>query len=454
MQLRKNKDFIMGVKALSPWKQARLFINSKEVQWGAPIGLLRGQANTVRVQVPPVLGKALSLGLVNDDGLTVGAEPAFNEWVSGIDEQFTWTIAPDAGKSGRIQLVVFSREVDEFWDLACWVISSDLAQEVDKIMVDGVASPPANILFFRNEPKTVTVTYAPGSPLPGYPLELKATPLSGLQDNDLAVTLITEKPHTWAVNASNNSGTFKLELNAAGGTTGIMLPASKVISRNLNDEVKILLDGDEIPANGADFIGGGTKTLTFDYLNADVLKNIPLAVDAVLETGLLPGDVTGIPSLRELTTKHEWKVTGADKNGVFRLKLYSEQEMAVLHTPNIRIKQKLADVNFIFVELVGDAPLPVPPEEYLYPDNYLSKTCALILRNSEGSPLRDVPVTVSQPDMDDWVRTTDHRGKIPYFIANINYVAGDTFKVVAVASLPDGSRSTELWVRVVKAGQL
>lgn len=224
-----------------------------------------------------------------------------------------------------------------------------------------------------------------------------------------------------------------------------------MIAANLDNEVRVLLDGVAIPPGGADFTGEGTQTLTLDYLNGELLKNVPLALDAVLESGFVPGDITGVPSLRSLTTQHEWKLTRPNKDGAFKLKLYSEQEKAVLLTPIVRVEQVLENVSFNFVELVGDAPLPIPPEEYLYPANYISRTCALILKDSEGSPLKDVSITISQPDNPDLVMKTDHRGKVPYFIFNIENNVGDTFKVLAVAELPKGNGLAELWVKIIPA---
>ncbi|WP_338919100.1 hypothetical protein V0M98_16640 [Pseudomonas silesiensis] len=100
----------MGVNADSPWKEAKLFVNNREIAWGEPIALFRGEECEVRVEVPSGIEGALNLGLVNDDELTISAEPAFNSWVPGGDGKFTWKLTPDAGKSGRVQLVVLSSE--------------------------------------------------------------------------------------------------------------------------------------------------------------------------------------------------------------------------------------------------------------------------------------------------------------------------------------------------------
>ncbi len=217
--------------AASPWEQATLLINGKKVEWRAEFVLLRGQENAVTVSAPPEIAGAINLGLVEGGGLTIVASPKFDGWVAPVNGKFNWKITPGAGKSGRITLVFFSREVLVPWEHRSLVISSNLA-----------------------------------------------------------------------------------------------------------DEVRVLLGGVAIPPNGADFMGEKTQTLTLDYLNADVLKNAPLALDAILVTGLVPGDVKSVPTLKQLTTKHEWYLTGGNKNGTFRLKLSTEHDLAVMETPTNRLQ--------------------------------------------------------------------------------------------------------------------
>ncbi|MBD9611830.1 hypothetical protein IB245_10000 [Pseudomonas sp. PDM02] len=221
-----------------------------------------------------------------------------------------------------------------------------------------------------------------------------------------------------------------------------------VISPNLDSELRVLLDGVAIPPSGATFTGEGTQTLTLDYLNGELLKNVPLALDAVLESGFVPGDITGVPSLRELTTQHEWKVTWPDKDGSFKLKLYSEQEKALLMTPDVRVRA-LEKVTFGFLPK-HDSP-PVLIERFFMPDNFLMTNVGVILMDAAGRPLKDIPVTVSQPYMEDAVLVIDGDGRRPVFIVNEVAVVGHTFKVIAVAPLLDGVRTAELLVEVVGA---
>ena len=174
----------MGVNADSPWKEAKLFVNDREIASGEPIPLFRGQENVVRVEVPPDIKGALSLGLVNDEKLTIVSNPPFNEWVEGDNRSHTWRVKPNAGQSGLVQFVVLNRGVDEFWSLLCWVLSIRLADEVEEVLVQDYVPPlPSSPyeFFFKDELRNVIVIYKQGSPLRGYPLKLIPTPLTGVQ---------------------------------------------------------------------------------------------------------------------------------------------------------------------------------------------------------------------------------------------------------------------------------
>ena len=130
--------------ASSPWDQATLLINGNEVEWGTAPVLLRGQENVVTVEAPPTIARALNLGLPEDGGLSIAASPDFGNWVAPVDGKFTWKITPGTGKSGRIALVFFSREVLESWEHRSLVISSNLADEAD-VKIGGVAVPAGGI---------------------------------------------------------------------------------------------------------------------------------------------------------------------------------------------------------------------------------------------------------------------------------------------------------------------
>jgi hypothetical protein len=318
----------MGVNEDSPWKEAKLFVNDKEITWGEPIALFRGEESEVRVEVPSSIEGALSLGLVNDDALTVGADPAFNDWVPGSDGKFTWKLIPDAGTSGRVQLVVLSREVDEFWTLPCWVISSSLADEVEEIVVADYVSPSAPDIFFRNDPRTVNVTYKPGSPLSGYPLELTGSVLTGTP----VLSVDPSGAHTWTVKASTGSGTFRLALTGAGMSAGIDLPISKVLSRNLDDEVELYI-GENLPPPGEiEFTRNTDPKVELRARANSPINGYPLASNWS-PGDLLPGDVISDPPFWQVTTNHSWILTIGNKSGKFELIIKGRYDDGDFHSP-------------------------------------------------------------------------------------------------------------------------
>jgi hypothetical protein len=145
----------MGVKAVNPWEPVELFVNDSKVFSSAPIILLRGQANEVRLEkITPAIAKSISLGLVNDAGLIIGADPDFQKWVEVIDGRVTWTVTAQDGTSGNVHLVAFSREVDEFLDLSGLVVSGRLADELD-MKIDGNTASDVAGWFYRDVARTV-----------------------------------------------------------------------------------------------------------------------------------------------------------------------------------------------------------------------------------------------------------------------------------------------------------
>ena len=544
-----EQSFTINVYVESPWEQATLLINGKKVEWRAELFLLRGQANDVTVVAPSAIAGELNLGLAENGQLIIDAKPNFSDWVARVDGRFNWKITPHADKSGRISLAFISREVLVPWEHRSLVISSNLADEVDQVLVGGVPSPADGAVFFRNEPQIVTLTYKQGSPLQDYPLELTGTPLTGVQPGNLTVTALGN--NTWTVNSHTNSGTFKLKLSGADMTTGITLPVCKVLSRylaeeadvkidgvpvppggnvffrgqaqvvtltpkplspiagypvtlictiisgleaanvesapefdveqtthswrvtgstksgtfqlslagkdmtrpitvavskllstNLADEATVLLDGDAIPPNGADFHGGKTKKLTLDYKDAKALIGVPLALDWIPDAGLVTGDLAAQPPFRQFSTQHEWTLTGAHlKSGTFKLKVFGEGESTALLTPTNRLH---VGVTFRFIYATGHD-IPLPPKMVGVSVNHWF-ACGVRLLESDGSPMVGVSITFTVPDHEPFIAETGSMGQaaaVPFI-----YRTPGVRKIVAVATLPTGNKSVEALVTV------
>mgnify|MGYP003525352837 FL=1 len=334
----------MGVNADSPWKEAKLFVNDREIASGEPIPLFRGQENVVRVEVPPDIKGALSLGLVNDEKLTIVSNPPFNEWVEGDNRSHTWRVKPNAGQSGLVQFVVLNRGVDEFWSLLCWVLSIRLADEVEEVLVQDYVPPlPSSPyeFFFKDELRNVIVIYKQGSPLRGYPLKLIPTPLTGVQPDHLVVNPAGPvSAHKWTVNAHTNSGTFRLVLQGVGMSSGITLPTFKVISRDLREEADFLISGKIVPPGGYDF---PTKSLLIVSLQTkpdSPLAGLPFKLKHKL-LDLRPEDLTSVPGFDNFLTEYRWLVRGISGSGRFQLSLEAQGLSQTLDAPVCRLISEL-----------------------------------------------------------------------------------------------------------------
>jgi hypothetical protein len=236
-----------GLKAAtavtSPWEQATLFINGKQVEWGAELVLRRGQENEVTVEAPSAIARSLNLGQTGDGGLNIVASPNFDDWVAPVNGKFNWKITPDAGKSGRITLLFFSREVLVSWEHRGLVISRKLADEA-VVKIDGVDASNNEVPYLKNSKRTITLIPKPGSPLGGAKVSLHWIRGDGVVVQDLNVSPdlnIDTTVYRWEVTSpSEKHGTFELGLAVAGLDAMLALPVSRKII------TKYFLGGKEI----------------------------------------------------------------------------------------------------------------------------------------------------------------------------------------------------------------
>lgn len=286
--------------ATNPWEQATLLVNGKKVEWGAELVLLRGQQNDVTVEAPPEIARALNLGLAGDGGLNIAVSPDFGNWVAPDIGKFNWKITPGAGKSGRINLVFFSREVLESWE-----------------------------------------------------------------------------------------------------------HRSVVISSNLADEVEVLLDGVAIPENGVNLISGETKKITLAYKSGNHLQGVPLALDWIPNRGLQYEDLQSKPPLKELSSSHEWSITGAEKEGTFKLKIFNDGAQATLLTPTNRL---VPAYRLRYLALVGGEyiELPGPPVEVSVPIGIYFML--IRVRRPDNSPVVGESVTFNVQGYSAQTKTTNSEG--------------------------------------------
>ena len=221
----------------SPWEQATLWINNKPVEWGAELVLLRGQENDVRVEAPLAIATKLKLWLPADGGLNIDASPKFDKWVDLVDGKFNWTIRPGAGKSGRITLEFFSKEVTQTWKHESRVISRNLADEATPLL-NGKVIPDTGAMFVGGEEQRLTLDYKDGGFLAGVPLRLNWVPKSGLELNDVYSEPHRNQEttnHSWGiVCAREKSGVFDLKLSLGDEQGVLAMPDNRLFPSPVN----------------------------------------------------------------------------------------------------------------------------------------------------------------------------------------------------------------------------
>ncbi|MDR6607535.1 hypothetical protein [Pseudomonas synxantha] len=390
----------------------------------------------------PLAGLPVTLTCAIKSGLDVAnvvSAPAFGS----EQTTYSWSVTGKT-KSGTFQLSLAGKGMTTPINLAISkLVSSNLADEAD-VSIDGLPVPGEGTWFVRNESRTVDLIFKPGSPLNGLPVSLHCALKSGLDEDNVVSEPefgSEQTTHRWSVTGNTKSGIFQLLLNGHGMSEPIILPVSRLILSDLTEEVTVLLNGNAMPLRGANFIGGQANVITLDYKNAELLVGAPLAIDVIPQSGLVTSDFTCEPSLRQLTTTHEWKLTGKQlQSGTFKLKLFSEGEKVSLLTPTNRLSREV----FRFLDL-ANYDLRLPPEEVRLSRNIYYVFMARLLK-SDGSPSTSVLVTFTAPEHETFKTETGADG-----VARskaYRFTTPDLYLIKAEAELPAGVTPLELLVRV------
>ncbi|VVN29683.1 hypothetical protein [Pseudomonas fluorescens] len=376
--------------AASPWEQANLFINGMKVEWGTKPLLIRGEENSVTVEAPDEVARELNLVLSEDGGLNIVASPTFGNWVARVDGKFEWKINPDADKSGRITLVFFSREVLESWEHQSLVMSSNLADEVE-VKIGGVSVPSAGSVFFRGQAKDVELIPKPGSPIDGHPIALTRTAKSPLQHNDLSSAPRFDPfqtTHKWRVTGANRSGTFELHMTGQGMTTRINVTANKLLSTNLADEVEVNVGGENVPSAGSVFFRGQAKDVELIPKPGSPIAGHPIALTRTAKSPLQHNDLSSAPRFDPFQTTHKWRVTGANRSGIFELHMTGQGMTTRINvTANKLLSSNLADEADVKIDGVA-----VPAEGNVF---YRDKPKTVTLTPKPDSPLGGLPIKLN-----------------------------------------------------------
>jgi hypothetical protein len=229
--LNMNSKFAISAAVDNPWEKfAKLTVNGVDVSSDDKIVLHRGQASTLEVEAPPTLASKLALKLRTDGGLIVNASPSFGDWIPPNGNKFTCALTPQAGKSGRIELVFYSREVTSVWERTCLVLSTDMDQEADA-KIDGVAIPEEGVEFIGGVAKTLTLTPKGTSPITELPVMLRWVSGDGLVQADFIINPAlgtAVSTHSWSIEGAKKNGLFTVDLLGKDMTTALRLPSCKL----------------------------------------------------------------------------------------------------------------------------------------------------------------------------------------------------------------------------------
>ena len=199
-----------------------------------------------------------------------------------------------------------------------------------EVRVSNYSPPSAPDIFFRNEPRTVTLTYKPGSPLAGNPLELTGSVLTGTPILNVAPS----GAHTWSVNANTRSGTFRLELKGDGFARGITLPEFKVMARHLQEEADVLINGIPIPSDGTRFYQKKDYVVTLRPKPGSPLAGYPVKLRVTSSS--LSASFRSAPEFDKEQSEHRWTVAGShafQMSSTFFLSFAGEGMVEDLVTP-------------------------------------------------------------------------------------------------------------------------
>ena len=261
-------------------------------------------------------------------------EPPLEELHPLTEAGLKWTVTGGATQSGLFELLIDVPQVEQSMPVICRLLSTKLDDEV-VVWIGGKDATSGGSVFFRGQPGIVKLEPKPGSPIAGYPIELRCTATSPLQPTDLSGEPEFDEPnptHEWCVTGANDkSGYFQLQIVAM-GMTPIDVTANKLLSSNLGDEADALIDGEAVPDVGLIFRSGEGRTVTLKIKDNSPLAGLPLQ----LNFSTIEGDdlqFTSEPDFCVPQTDYEWSVTGLSGNGRFQLSLKGDGMIGTLDLP-------------------------------------------------------------------------------------------------------------------------
>lgn len=257
--------------------------------------------------------------------------PADVEIFSGGDE---WIANGYKNTGGRFELIFEEEGIPKPLTLHCLLLAEELEDE-GRIKVGGEDIAADGYVFFRDQPVSITFEPNPGSLINEVQMWLTGKANSPLLPGDIRSMpefgVKQTGKYEWDVTGSNRSGTLVITLRGGNGGTGfgaagnylVNLPG-KLLSRNLEDEVDVLIDGKE-PVEGMKFVHDVTYFLTLRLKPGSPLGGHALQLHCAGLEGFNPGDLKCEPGFdRPITSNYLWLLTGLQGSGRFQLSLSGE----------------------------------------------------------------------------------------------------------------------------------
>jgi len=296
----------------------------------------RSEAQTLTVVAKsgsPLGRLPLKLRWIKGEGLRAeefNCEPALDTYAA----DHSWSITGPADKSGTFQFELVGEGMNTPIELPeCVLLSKNFADE-GAFLVDGVELSDS-VVFTRSVARTLTLVPNTGSPLANLTKSLQWHAGTGLVKADLTCTPALDLPtklNSWQITGSaTKSGTFQLKLVGPGGVTLGQLAVCMLLSRNLEDDVTVKLDGSVLPAEGKVFIRGKLRTLTLEPKAGNPVANLPMSLRWGSGTGLVEQDFQCVPALGQAIKPHSWNITGpATKSGTFHFTVAGPSDVTLI----------------------------------------------------------------------------------------------------------------------------
>ena len=408
-----SESFEIKVYETSPWEDAKLYVNDREVMWGDPIGLTRGRANALRVEVAPEIAKVLRLGVGESGGLNLVSNPPFESDVSPVGETFNWTVTPDDGLSGLGMLVLFSTDVVLPWELPFWVMSRNLADEAD-VLIGGNIVPPEGIDFKHLQPQVLTLRYKTDSPLPGHPVKLKCRIVEGLEEGSLPSEPDygeEQTTHRWTMTGLRGVGKFQLSLAGNNMTSELVVPVCHLLEGGVPDYFTVQFDGSSLkPGDKAHATRYGRHTITLIPKSGAPDNKVKLDWGIEAPDGVTMTPAPGVSQAVHPTEGATWELRCLGVDAEFSVKAEWEgASLTALETP-VSLKAGTYNMRFKFLDIL----MPYPPTEVLaaelIPGAGWGVQPAVQVTTQEGVPVAGVNVEFITPDHPVGFGTTNATG--------------------------------------------